>query len=248
MSHDTPTKQQWFFSTDGHRQGPYTAKEMRLAADSGRLAPDDMVWREGMSNWVKATRVRGLFTDATVNRDAQQGASAGVAGGRTSGPKPPQPGNSLSPETLPAEGPTSNESATQSKVCPICGESVLAIARKCKHCGEFIDQPTPGQVTFKVSPDFYPLAPLGFHMAYYFRLMDAKKKVLAKLWRNQEFSVDIPVDSVPYVEFTNAFTRTVEIKCQAGEAVTYMLSIPQALTGPRCIVPRCIVTRVDSPA
>ena len=82
-------------------------------------------------------------------------------------------------------------------------------------------------------------------MAYYFRLMDAKKKVLAKLWRNQEFSVDIPVDSVLYVKYSNEFSRTVEIKCQAGEAVTYMLSIPKTGTE---VWPRCIVTRVDSPA
>ena len=27
----------------------------------------------------------------------------------------------------------------QTKPCPFCGEEILAIAKKCKHCGEFLD-------------------------------------------------------------------------------------------------------------
>lgn len=29
--------------------------------------------------------------------------------------------------------------ADETKVCPYCGEEILAIAKKCKHCGEFLD-------------------------------------------------------------------------------------------------------------
>ncbi|MBN1807784.1 MAG: hypothetical protein JW909_01865 [Planctomycetes bacterium] len=29
--------------------------------------------------------------------------------------------------------------AKQTKYCPFCGEEILAVARKCKHCGEFLD-------------------------------------------------------------------------------------------------------------
>ena len=28
----------------------------------------------------------------------------------------------------------------QTKTCPYCGEEILAIAKKCKHCGEFLDK------------------------------------------------------------------------------------------------------------
>ena len=30
--------------------------------------------------------------------------------------------------------------ADETKVCPYCGEEILAIAKKCKHCGEFLDE------------------------------------------------------------------------------------------------------------
>jgi membrane protein YdbS with pleckstrin-like domain len=34
--------------------------------------------------------------------------------------------------------------ADATKRCPFCGEVILAIARKCKHCGEFLDRTPPG--------------------------------------------------------------------------------------------------------
>lgn len=36
------------------------------------------------------------------------------------------------------------------KACPLCGESILAIANKCKHCGSMLET-TPQQVNYKSS-------------------------------------------------------------------------------------------------
>jgi len=47
----------------------------------------------------------------------------------------------------------------RSKPCPYCGEQILASAKKCKHCGEFLDdslrppQPTP---TIAIQRDWSP--------------------------------------------------------------------------------------------
>jgi len=41
------------------------------------------------------------------------------------------------------------------KRCPACGEQILAIARKCKHCGEYLDreQAVPGEAATPLQPD-----------------------------------------------------------------------------------------------
>lgn len=31
----------------------------------------------------------------------------------------------------------------KTKRCPYCGEEILAIAKKCKHCGEWLDETPP---------------------------------------------------------------------------------------------------------
>lgn len=41
------------------------------------------------------------------------------------------------PRAAPSELPP--PAAKQTKPCPFCGEEILKIARKCKHCGEFLD-------------------------------------------------------------------------------------------------------------
>lgn len=39
----------------------------------------------------------------------------------------------------------------KTKRCPYCGEEILAIAKKCKHCGEWLDETHPLKETKKRS-------------------------------------------------------------------------------------------------
>lgn len=52
---------EWFYAQGDKQQGPVTATEIKALADAGKLKPDDLVWREGMDEWIAARRVKGLF-------------------------------------------------------------------------------------------------------------------------------------------------------------------------------------------
>jgi hypothetical protein len=51
----------WHYSRDGKRHGPITATQLKELATTGRLSPDDLVWRRDMKEWRNASTVKGLF-------------------------------------------------------------------------------------------------------------------------------------------------------------------------------------------
>lgn len=52
---------EWHVSIDGSQSGPLTAQQIRSLAASGQLKPTDHIWKDGMSEWVSASSVKGLF-------------------------------------------------------------------------------------------------------------------------------------------------------------------------------------------
>lgn len=54
---------EWHYSIQGNRSGPVGGAELKRLADSGQLSPADLVWKEGLQNWVAASNVKGLFTN-----------------------------------------------------------------------------------------------------------------------------------------------------------------------------------------
>ena len=59
MSNASPAV--WYYARGGEQHGPVTAAQLRAMADAGQLAPDDLLWKEGMADWAPAREVRGLF-------------------------------------------------------------------------------------------------------------------------------------------------------------------------------------------
>ena len=52
----------WHVLTAGGEQmGPYTDDELRTYAGEGRITPENLLWAEGMEDWVPAAQVEGLF-------------------------------------------------------------------------------------------------------------------------------------------------------------------------------------------
>jgi hypothetical protein len=62
---------QWKFKRGDEEFGPFTSGQLKQLAAGGKLTPDDLVWKDGLPDWVSAQRVKGLF-----EVDAQNAAAA----------------------------------------------------------------------------------------------------------------------------------------------------------------------------
>src|SRR5262245_7049660 len=53
----------WFFSRDNQDYGPFSYAQLEEYALTGQLVPEDLVWKDGMPEWVKADTLDLLFAD-----------------------------------------------------------------------------------------------------------------------------------------------------------------------------------------
>jgi hypothetical protein len=51
----------WYITHDGHRLGPFRPPELEQLATAGLLRPTDLLWTEGLSGWMEASRFPALF-------------------------------------------------------------------------------------------------------------------------------------------------------------------------------------------
>jgi hypothetical protein len=71
----------YHYQSDGRRAGPVTEARLRELLAAGHLRPGDLVWREGMPEWVPAARVPELAVTppgAPATVTMHPGASSGV--------------------------------------------------------------------------------------------------------------------------------------------------------------------------
>lgn len=52
---------EWYYTVRGRQRGPVADDELRDMAASGELKRTDLVWKEGMADWVEAGDAPGLF-------------------------------------------------------------------------------------------------------------------------------------------------------------------------------------------
>lgn len=84
---------EWYYARGDQQSGPVSPQELKRMASAGEIAPEDLVWREGMDDWSPARTVRGLFDDAarsTVGgRASAKPAEASAEPAMTVIPSPP---------------------------------------------------------------------------------------------------------------------------------------------------------------
>lgn len=55
---------EWYYTSAGQQLGPVSSAQLKLAAQSGQLTPTDLVWKDGMPDWVPAAKLKGIFDGA----------------------------------------------------------------------------------------------------------------------------------------------------------------------------------------
>ena len=51
----------WYVGSNGQQSGPFTLQQLRQMAVTGELSKADLIWKEGLANWVPCSSVKGLF-------------------------------------------------------------------------------------------------------------------------------------------------------------------------------------------
>jgi hypothetical protein len=51
----------WYYIHEGRQYGPVSGAEIKKLAAGGQLLPTDLVWKDGMPEWVPASRIKGII-------------------------------------------------------------------------------------------------------------------------------------------------------------------------------------------
>jgi hypothetical protein len=57
----------WFYLVNDVQAGPVSTAKLRELAANGHLKPSDLIWREGIKDWIEARMVKDLFPAATTS-------------------------------------------------------------------------------------------------------------------------------------------------------------------------------------
>jgi DNA-binding beta-propeller fold protein YncE len=83
-------KQLWYVTKNGQQLGPYSSRQLKELANSGQLEPNDLIWTEGLQEWILARTIKQLFPEKpaapplasvppVVGTSQRQGASSPLA-------------------------------------------------------------------------------------------------------------------------------------------------------------------------
>jgi hypothetical protein len=62
--------EKWLYKKGDQRHGPVNSADLKRLAEIGRLGPDDLVRKEGMAEWAKASEVAGIFAPPPMLEEA----------------------------------------------------------------------------------------------------------------------------------------------------------------------------------
>jgi len=62
------SESKWYVAIDGKQRGPISSLDLRKLVKLKRLNPSDLLWKEGLSDWVEAGSIQGLFAPVSSSK------------------------------------------------------------------------------------------------------------------------------------------------------------------------------------
>lgn len=69
---------QWYYADQGQRNGPVTEEQIKKLAVTGQIKPSDMVWKQGMTQWIQASQIAGLLPPLPPSLPPRESDSSGL--------------------------------------------------------------------------------------------------------------------------------------------------------------------------
>ena len=112
----------WYYMDNGNQVGPVGAAQLKQLVAAGRLHHDTSVWKEGLTEWIPASKLKGLFNSPQT-------------------PPPPPPRSTQQPAPAPmqtaqmhSQAPQAAAPTAQMETCRHCGKPYTAGLRTCPYC------------------------------------------------------------------------------------------------------------------
>ena len=90
----------WYYAHGDKEQGPVTLLQIKALIQAGKIKPDDLVWKDGMEDWLPAKTVPGLYSAETPVPEPAAAARSKAAA--TAAPKIVAPARPAEPTAPPA--------------------------------------------------------------------------------------------------------------------------------------------------
>ncbi|MDO4795490.1 MAG: DUF805 domain-containing protein [Brachymonas sp.] len=88
----TNARKTWWYAVGQTKVGPCSSAELMDLVAQGKVFPDTLVWKEGMADWVPASRIKGLWQNLPATPPAAPPLPASASSiGASLPPVPPMP-------------------------------------------------------------------------------------------------------------------------------------------------------------